>query len=269
MQALPLSLILCSSAVLAADINDAIKAATTINVDGVPSVPATVTEGAYNGTFKGSEEITINGQKYVVKYDSLVAASGRLNFQSFENMQAEGAFMSTGKLVLDSFGQVSYYLAADGRVAFVNNVLNAEGAIHVVGDQGDQKVNIGAAGFLTCYKTNMTCTRVEGSYDVSILTNWLKYEGKGNLNGVSGLVNGNIAWSGSRTDQSQGTYQWVNEKIVFVPVDKKDETVTKSKTTATSTTAARKPTSKPDDNGASMVGNSILAVAAGVAAFFF
>jgi hypothetical protein len=274
MQSLPLALILCSSAVLAIDTQDVVNAASTVastaQVD-VPVLQPIVASGAHTGKYTGGETILVNGQKYLITYDSEIRANGRLNFTSFENAAAEGALSSSGKIVIDSLGQFGYTLDMNGRASYVNNILNVEGAIRAIGSQGDQKVDVAANGFLTCHKSNMTCTRVMGSYDVSIITNWLKYGGQGNVNGVAAVVNGNVAFGGAHTSQSAGSWQYVNNQIVWVPVQPVTGGVsTPTKETKTTTTMVKKPTSTPTvESGAGAIGASMMAVAAGVAAFFF
>jgi len=275
------ALILISST-YALEIQDAINYAANAKVDApIPQVNGTAFDGSYTNTFKGKESVTINGQKYTVNYDSYLGANGRLNFTSFNNMNldkveasAEGAVMSTGKFAIDSFGTVGYYLAMDGRVKYVNNILKAEGAIAASGDMGDEKVKIDANGFLTCDRITLTCSRVEGSYDVSILTQWLKYAGKGNLNGVAGVVNGNVVFTGSQTNQQTGSYMWDGSKVIWVSrgpktAEKADNTVpTTTKSNSATTTAKPTPTQAPDSSATS-VGTSMLAVVASIAAFFF
>jgi hypothetical protein len=266
MQFLPLALILCSSAVMAVEPQEAINAAASSQIVNPPTFQPIVANGEYTGDFKGDQIIKINGENYLVTYDSHVAGSGRLNFTSFENVAAEGAFATSGKLVIDRFGTFGYTLDLAGRAKYVNNVLNAEGAVHITDHHG-QNVDIAANGFLTCYKSNMTCTRVEGSYDVSIVTQWLSYKGKGNVNGVASLVNGNVVFSGAVTSQANGSWKYVNGEVVWVPAT----TTTEEKKTETkaTTTATKKPTSTPTDSAAGVVGTSMMAVVAGVAAFFF
>ncbi len=267
MQSLPLALLLCSSTIMAIDTQDVVNAAASAQVVNPPNFQPIVTSGAYTGSFKGDQIIKINGQNYLVTYDSEIRTNGRLNFTSFNNVAAEGAFSSTGKLVIDSYGQFGYTLDMDGRAKYVNDVLNAEGAIRVTGKQGDQYADLAANGFLTCYKSNMTCTRVEGSFDATVVSNWLKYSGKGNVNGVVSVVNGNVVLSGSITDQGKGSWQYVDNQVVWVA--KTDDTSATSTKTVTSSTASKKPTSTPTDSAAGVVGTSMMAVVAGVAAFFF
>jgi hypothetical protein len=266
MQVLPIALILCSSA-LASDAGQLINDANNAQISGIPQPDATkIQSGKMNEQYKGSQTLKINGQDYKVVYDSNVQANGNLDFKSFDNLVAEGALQTSGTLVIDSIGKVGYYLAMNGRVKYVNNILESAGAIHAVGDAGDQDVDISVNGYLTCHRSNMTCTRVYGSYDVSILTKWLKYANKGNLDGVASLVNGNVAFTGSHSSQEAGKYVWVGNELKWVPAETKD-TPTATKSSTATTTAAAKKTTEP--NSAVSVGTSMMAVVAGVAAFFF
>ena len=256
MQTLPLALILCSSAVLAADVNDVIGLVETASITSFPSTRAVEASGSTTQKFNEVGKVKVNGKEYTVRIDASVSANGNLDFKSFENFEADGSVSSNGKIVIDGLGSIAYFIGADGRIQYAKNVLQAEGAIDIVANEGSNKLRLAANGALVCNSEKLTCDKIVGSYDISILSQWLNYQGAGNLNGVAGIANGNLVYKGTVTS-GDGSWQYVNKQLVWVPSDK----------TATATTT-KKPTSTPS-NDATTFGASALAAVAGVAALIF
>jgi hypothetical protein len=273
MHIVPLAIILSSAAVYAQQLpseivtlfNEAQKNSDQVQeyLKRVQIPDSTIESGARVDPLKLTETISVNGQQYTVTLDGTTQVNGRFNFTSVEDFSAEGAAVASGKFMISGLGDVSFYVAANGRISYAKNTLIAAGAVHTVETLANNKFILGANGFLTCDSKKLSCSQVDGTYAALIMSGWFNYEGSGSLQGA---MDSNGKFTGTfNHDQNGKVIVLSNNTVVW-----QSNNAGTPGTTKTTTTASRKPTSTPtEESSAVSMGSSMLAAVAGVAALLF